>query len=75
MVGVKLAVWRRNQGLTQQQLADELGCIVTTVARYETGRRKPDDATMMGIFGLTGGAVQPNDFYELPALEPERAAA
>jgi transcriptional regulator with XRE-family HTH domain len=65
---MKLADWRRGQEMTQQQLADELGCILTTVARYETGLRKPDDPTMIAIYRLTGGQVQPNDFYELPSL-------
>lgn len=65
---MKLADWRRSKNMTQQELADALGCIVTTVARYEAARRKPDDATMIAIYRLTAGAVQPNDFYELPAL-------
>lgn len=67
---MKLAEWRRNQRLTQQQLADDLGCIVTSVARYETGLRRPEDAVMQKIYQRTGGAVQPNDFYELPPLRP-----
>lgn len=65
---MKLAHWRRSHDMTQQELADKLGCIVTTVARYEAGRRKPDDPTMIAIFALTEGEVQPNDFYDLPAL-------
>jgi transcriptional regulator with XRE-family HTH domain len=72
---MKLADWRRRNNLTQQQLADDLGCIVTSIARYETGLRRPDSATMIRIYRLTGGEVEPNDFYELPALQPERRAA
>ena len=76
---MKLAEWRRNQGMTQQQLADVLGCIVTSVARYETGLRRPEDAVMVKIYQRSGGLVQPNDFYELPPLRsastPERQAA
>lgn len=73
---MKLADWRRRKNLTQQQLADELGCIVTTIARYETGLRRPDGPAMIRIYQLTDGQVEPNDFYELPALRaPERKAA
>lgn len=72
---MKLSDWRRQKSLTQQQLADALGCIVTTIARYETGLRKPDGPAMIRIYELTDGAVQPNDFYQLPDLQPQRKAA
>ena len=62
--------------MTQQDLADELGCIVTTIARYEARRRKPDDDMMVKIYLISNGAVQPNDFYDLPPLSPaDRQAA
>lgn len=63
-----LGDWRRREGLTQQEIADALGCIVTTVARYEAGARIPGPTVMIDIYTLTGGAVQPNDFYDLPPL-------
>jgi transcriptional regulator with XRE-family HTH domain len=74
---MKLATWRRLKSFTQQQLADELGCIVTSIARYETGLRRPDGPTMIRIYELTEGKVEPNDFYDLPALrvDTERKAA
>ena len=72
---MQLGNWRRFEGLTQQELADRLGCIVTTVARYESGARIPGPAVMVQIFQLTRGAVQPNDFYDLPALVAAREAA
>jgi transcriptional regulator with XRE-family HTH domain len=65
---MKLAEWRRSREMTQQELADTLGCFVTSVARYEAGRRRPDDQTMMAIYVLSNGLVQPNDFYDLPVL-------
>lgn len=52
--------------MTQQELADRLGCIVTTIARYETGLRLPGPAMMKKICGLSEGLVEPNDFYDLP---------
>lgn len=72
---MKLSDWRRQNSLKQQQLADDLGCIVTSIARYETGLRRPDGPTMIRIYQLTDGLVQPNDFYNLPDLQPQRKAA
>lgn len=72
---MKLGDWRRSAGLTQQQLADELGCVLVTVARYEAGMRRPDDATMIALYVRSGGRVQPNDFYDLPPLTAASAAA
>lgn len=63
---VKLSDWRREQGWTQQQLADALDCTISTVARYEAGTRDPEPLTKERIFILTRGAVEPNDFYDLP---------
>lgn len=63
---MKLADWRRTKGWTQQELADELGCTISTVARYEGGTRDPEPVTKERIFLLSGGEVEPNDFYDLP---------
>lgn len=35
---------RRNAGVTQAQLARELGVTSTAISRWETGRRTPRDA-------------------------------
>lgn len=71
---MKLADWRRTAGLTQEDLASQLGLIPVSIARYESGTRLPGPATMIAIFELTGGAVQPNDFYALPNLAARQAA-
>lgn len=39
MTGKDLKKWRQERGLTQQQLAQLLGVIRVTVARWETGSR------------------------------------
>ena len=51
-------------------------CGVTTseIRRFARGERIPRPATMARIYLWSGGAVTPNDFYDLPAL-PEAASA
>ncbi|MDX3883588.1 MAG: helix-turn-helix transcriptional regulator [Sphingomonas sp.] len=71
---MKLGDWRRERGLTQQAVADELGCVISTVARWETGARVPEEDALKAIYILTDGAVQPNDFHDIPAWEAERIA-
>ena len=40
-IGKKIKILRTDRGLTQQQLADLLGCKRATVSNYEVGRRSP----------------------------------
>jgi len=61
--------------MTQEQLARDLGLTTVTVARYESGARLPGPAVMIALFEVSGGRVQPNDFYDLPAISPAREAA
>ena len=72
---LKLAAWRTRRGKTQQWVAEQIGCTVGAVARYEGGVRIPDKATMKKIYVLTEGVVTPNDFYELPEIFPREVAA
>ncbi len=72
---MKLAAWREAKGWTQQQVADELDCTVSTVWRYEQGLRDPDAATKARIFAMTAGEVEPNDFYDMPRWRRALAAA
>lgn len=60
--------------MTQEELAARLGLIPGSVARYESGARLPGPAVMIQLFEMSGGAVQPNDFYALPDLTAQRAA-
>lgn len=72
---MKLADWREKNGWTQQRLAEELGCTISTVWRYEQGKRDPEASVKERIFILTGGQVQPNDFYPLPLWRRALAVA
>lgn len=68
---MKLADWRKAQGWTQPRLAVALDCVLPTVARWENGTRTPEREALKRIYILTAGAVQPNDFYDIPAWEAE----
>lgn len=68
---MRLAEWRKWKGLSQEQLAAELGVTQPTISLLE---RWPDNSVpgaelMLRIYRLTHGAVAPNDFYNLPELE------
>ncbi len=72
---MKLGEWREAKGWTQLRLADELECTVSTIWRYEQGLRDPDGATKERIFVVSDGAVEPNDFYDVPRWRRALAAA
>ncbi len=73
---MKLAEWRKRKGMTQMDLANELGCSQSYVSQIERSNDPivPGPALMVVIFQLTDGAVQPNDFYALPAGSRREAA-
>ena len=73
---MKLAIWRKNQGMTQAQLAEALGCSQSYISQIERASAPvvPGPAVAVAIYQLTAGAVQPNDFYELPTT-PRKVAA
>lgn len=54
------------QGLTAAEFGGRIGVSRGAVLRYATGERIPRAEIMAKIFGATGGAVAPNDFYDLP---------
>lgn len=62
---MKLLDYLREKGLTQQQFGDLIGRSQQAVARY-CAARVPDSDTMKLILAASGGAVTPNDFYDLP---------
>lgn len=71
----KLRNWRRQQGLSQQQAADQLGVARRTWHQWEQGAIVPGPANMIELVQLTAGAVQPNDFYALPVTGATLQAA
>lgn len=67
---VRLAIWRKNKGMNQLELADELGVSQPYISMIERidDPQIPRRDIMLKIYRLTGGDVEPNDFYELPPL-------
>lgn len=77
---MKLAAWRKQEGLSQDELATALETTQGYVSRIERPARAKDFRMpglrmMIDIYRLTAGAVTPNDFYDLPKIEAKRAAA
>lgn len=67
---MRLADWRKQNGYTQQQLADELDTAQSWIALIERANdaKVPSADLMKRIYLLSRGAVTPNDFYDLPAI-------
>ena len=59
--------WRREQNLNYQKTAERLAVAHEVARRYCKGR-VPAPAAVVRIYVVTGGAVEPNDFYDLPEL-------
>lgn len=75
---MRLEDWRQQQGLTIRQLARRLGTAAETVRcaclpPSHRDQRIPRAGLMETIHVVTGGAVTPNDFYDLPPPQPEAA--
>lgn len=73
---MKLADWRNDVArLTQAELARELGVsqpIVSAMEADDNPRIPREKRVLVRLFRLSGGAVTPNDFFELPDLnQPE----
>lgn len=69
MLGARIALLRRQRGMSQKELAARLGVSPSAVGMYEQGRREPDCAGLLKlaeIFSvsvdlLLGGAAAPED--------------
>lgn len=65
---MKLSDWITREGLSHQEVGDRIGKSQAAVSRYVSGKRMPDEETLIKIFEVTGGEVCPNDFVALPDL-------
>lgn len=64
---IYLAEWRESKNLTQQQLADRLGCDVMTISRWELHKvAVSTDALAALAEALGGDFMEPEDLYHHP---------
>ena len=71
----RLKRYIQEAGLTEAGFGSLIGKPQQTVHAYASGTRIPRKAEMQRIYAVTAGAVQPNDFYDLPDLPTESAPA
>lgn len=69
---MRLAKWRKDREMSQQDVADAIGCTQPYVSAIERsislGGYMPGRTLAIAIYRLTKGAVTPNDFYDLPPI-------
>lgn len=59
-----LSDYLETHDLNAAAFAKKIGVTTATIWRYARGHRIPRKAVMARIVEATGGAVQPQDFYE-----------
>jgi hypothetical protein len=64
-----LAQWLGDHELSFAEFGRRLGVTTSEARRFALGERIPRRPTMQRVFLVTGGAVTPNDFYDLPSRE------
>lgn len=74
---MKLAVWRKRENRTQEWLATALGCSQPYISQIERAVAPiiPGPELLEKIFLVTDGAVEPNDFYDVPRWRRALSAA
>lgn len=71
---MRLEDWMRENGWTDRQLADALGLKERlTVLYWRRGDSIPRPKTLAAIIEITGGRVQPSDFYAAYQPHPSKA--
>lgn len=72
--GLNLKKLRQERGLTQQQVADELGITKATYSGYETGRREPDVfkiKALAKLFDVSGDDLLETGYVDTNKKSPE----
>lgn len=65
---MRLSAFRKNKGLSISEAAAELNVSSVGYRYWERGLKIPSRECMAKIHTWSGGAVMPNDFYELPSV-------
>lgn len=72
-----LLAFRKSRGLTQQKVADALGCSGPTVNDWENAKKRPDAKFRARIATWTGGEIPESDWLlpdEVVDVAPAAAA-
>jgi len=74
---MRLAEWRKREGKTQAWLADQLDVSQPYISAIERADNNlvPGKALAEKIFMLSEGAVEPNDFHDMPRWRQLLSAA
>lgn len=75
---------RKKHGITMKQLGQELGLGESTISQYETGKRQPDNETLLKIseyfdvtvgylLGVEGGTDTATEAQESSSIDDEAA--
>ena len=71
---MKLADYLSQNKLSEAEFAEQIGVSQAAVNRYKRGRT-PSPEQMREIIAKTGGAVQPNDFFDMPGASEDDTSA
>lgn len=70
----KLREWRHAKGFTILQVAERLAVKPEMLSKWERGVHIPAPANLEAIYTITGGEIEPNDFFKLELPAVSRAA-
>lgn len=70
--GLRMATLRAAAGLTQSQLAHQLGVSQAVISKWETGGSAPHDAIRVDVAAALG--ADPQDLFSLTPVEAEAAS-
>lgn len=74
-MGNRIRELRRARKMTMKQLGEELGVAESTISQYETGKRQPDNETLLRLgefFDVTVGYLLGAETEKAPTQEGER---
>jgi len=72
MTGTEVRTLRRDLGMTQEDLAHELGVTVSTVNRWENGHTRPSRLAHAGLDRLASMRATPTPFPQVAAEREQR---
>jgi transcriptional regulator with XRE-family HTH domain len=75
VLGMKLGAYLGERGETAVAFAARVGLSESSLSRIIAGKQRPAHGTIGRIVAATGGAVQPNDFFDLPSPAAGEGAA